>query len=250
VSVGRWPVVAVLALAGACAKGGPAPVDAGSAAPAARVRHSTDLRSALVLAFPEYRGVPQVQAEAIVIRELSGARDWAAVRAEHLQRQAFTPDPEGGLGGARPPYRFELDPRGDRATATLVLPVDGETIMRVFQTPSAVSSADLALLLPRGGGLVTERDVFELHVSYAALPESRAAFLVRQVARLLLDNGQWKPRTLPERWGESLDAGPEVLPERFDLELESQQDGATLWVHREGRFVDVLYTLVTDAPAP
>ncbi len=241
----------VMVVVGAACTKGPQPVDAGPAGEVdagPRVRRSVDLRTAVVIAFPEYRGVPKVQGTSILTRTLSGRTDWQPVRDEMVKRVDLVPDLDGGWSGVTRGFHLSMTPHGDTATLSASLPFDGETVVRLFQAPAPISSADLAQLLPRGPGARVDGDVYELHMAYITETEHRAAFLVHQATLLLLKNGQWKVKTLPAGWAESLDAGEDDLPERFDVELEGLADGARFWAHRQGRYVDVLYSLVTDAP--
>ncbi len=250
----------------------PAAPDAGPAAAPARVRHSTDLRSALMLMFPEYRfGAPR-RFDVSLTRTVSGGSDWRAVLASTLARGAFTPDGEGGAGGTRPPFRLELvREAGPQADFRVAFTVEPGKLPDLYQVPVPLSTLDLGLLLPRGESLTTEREEFAVHLAYIGYTEERAAFLVAQLVRLCLSNQQWvlkggalpayvapppRPRGEVPRGpvGEKVlalppDAGSASWTPTDDATLEGLVDGAVLRVRREGQRVTVDYTLVTDAPA-
>ena len=122
--------------------------------------------------------------------------------ASYFVTSHFTAD-DGGRSGTRAPFRVELvREAGDTADFALHLPLDGGGMEKLYQVAVPLSSLDLGLMLPRGAGLVTEREVFTFHLEYDAHDEARAAFMSRQLVELCLGNGQWKLRGLPaEGWG-------------------------------------------------
>jgi hypothetical protein len=237
--------LAALSLSGACARCAPAAArDAGRAeavAPPPRARHSVDLRSALLVAFPEYRGATILDGRAALTRRYSAlpAEAWAKA----VTGNGFT-EFDGGL--FRKPFLLE---RPEPEVAVLSLPVDGELVQKVFEAPTPMSSMDMGLYLPRG--LPVEAEAFELALHYGAMPHRRAGFLARQVVELLLRNGQWATGATPEGWGANPDdGGYGEVPEHFTVTLRELSRPATLTVKRDAGEVRVTYRLVTDAPAP
>jgi len=246
----RRALLLLLPLLASCSRcGGPSAPDA-AAAP--RVRHSTDLRTVAITVFPEYRGAQAHDVEVVLTRTVKGATDWRQVLASTFATTHFLPD-DGGTSGTRPPFRVELVREGaDSADFALHLPLDGGGMEKLYQVAVPLSSLDLGLMLPRGGGLTTEREVFTFHLEYEARDEARAAFMSRQLVELCLGNGQWTLRGLPaEGWGPMLpDGGFGAVPDQFAVTVVNKVDGATITVHRAGAHVTLDYALVTDAPAP
>ncbi|MEW6434338.1 MAG: hypothetical protein AB1730_22795 [Myxococcota bacterium] len=242
----RWWAMAAVALGlSACARcASPAVVDAGApvpvkAPPKQRARHSVDLRTALLVSYPEYRGSVILEGRAALTRRYVSLPDEAWAKA--VKGNGFTPEADGGL--VRAPFHVERE--GD--VVVLWMAVDGPVLEKVFSAPTALSSMDMGLYLPRGLEVADER--FELSLRYGAVPHARAAFLSRQVVELLARSGQWKLGAVPEGWGaDPGDGGYGEVPERFTVTLEEQGRPATLTVTREASEVRVVYTLVTDAP--
>jgi hypothetical protein len=206
------------------------------------VKRSIDLRSALLIAFPEYRGAFITEGSAVLIRRYAALPEEALARA--LEANRFTAAPDGGF--SRPPFHLA---RPAPSTLALTLPVDMATVEKVLQSPMSISSMEMGLYLPRGLEVDDERYALTLH--YRAQSPSRGAFLARQVLELLLANGQWVPGPLPDGWEPRPDdGGYGAVPEAFEVRLTERGSGATLDVWRDGAEVRVKYQLVTDAAAP
>ncbi len=244
----RLFALAVLAvLVSGCARCGAAPkADAGSAP--LPITHSLDLKSALLLIFPEYRGVVQFVGSANLTRVYSGDGALEKPLAQALASNGFVPV-DGGLGWERPPYFVENTVVDGRPAARLWFNFYAETVERVMQAPSPVSSLELGMLLPREGpGLLLAREAFEVRADYVAINEHRAATLARQTLDLLRANGQWETLSLPDGW---LDAGTvDALPERFEAAVRSTVDGTRVEVRRNGPQVRVILTLRTAGQSP
>ncbi|MEW5742553.1 MAG: hypothetical protein AB1938_26785 [Myxococcota bacterium] len=237
----RWaPALALLALA-SCVRCSTATADAGFDA-GQRVRRSTDLRSALLIAFPEYRGAFVTEGHAALTRRYVALPDEAFTRA--VEGNGFKAGPDGGL--FRAPFHLA---RPSPSTVVLSMPVDMVTVEKVLQAPLALSSMELGLYLPRGLPVAEER--FELALRYQAAPPARAGFLTRQVVELLLGNGQWTMGPVPDGWApQPGDGGYGAVPESFAVTLTERSSGARLDVARDGGEVHMTYGLVTDAAAP
>lgn len=209
------------------------------AAPA-RVKHSVDLRTALLVAFPEYRGTTILEGHAALKRRYESLPEDAWTKA--VKGNGFV-EVDGGFG--RGPFRLER-PAPD--AVVLSMGVDGEVMQKVFEAPLALSSMEMGLYLPRG--LPVAEESYELALHYGAMPHRRAGFLSRQAVELLLRNGQWKLDSTPEGWGaDPGDGGFGEVPEHFKVTLREVGRPAVLTVQREAGEVWVTYTLVTDAPA-
>ncbi len=229
----RW-LWLVLGLAG-CAKCGAAVVvDAGVDAGAA-VRRSIDLRTALVQAYPEYRGTALVTASASTTRTYLGLTP--AQRDEAFSKLGFALG-DGGEGWRRAPFTV-TQPAPD--TLSISLPLSAEDVGNLYLAPAGLSSEELALYLPRG--LPAAREDFEVALHYASSPE-RCLAIVRQAVRLLTAAGVWKVTSAPPGWSEQPDdGGPVDLPEAFEVTVETP--GTRIAWRRERGQVWVDYRLET-----
>jgi hypothetical protein len=228
-----------------CARCSTTTPDAGAPVPdagPAHVKRSTDLRTAMLVAFPEYRGVDVVDGYATLTRRYVSLP--ADALAKSNQGNGFTAMEDGGL--FRAPFVLS---RAGPDTLVLTLPVDTTVVEKVQTAPMALSSMEMGLYLPRGLPVAEEHYEFYLH--YRALPAKRASFLTRQVVELLSRNSQWKAGPLPEDWGaDPGDGGFGTVPERFTVTLDESMSGAHVTLSRDGADVWVRYEVVTDAPAP
>lgn len=222
--------VLLLALAlGGCAKCGGTPgVDAGVDA-GAQVRRSIDLRTALVQAYPEYRGTALLSATAATTRVFQALT--AAQRDEAFTKMGFSPA-DGGAGWVRPPFTVTEPAPG---TLHLELPLSAEDIGNLYLAPAGLSSEELALYLPRAPAA---REDFEVTLHYSSSPE-RSLFIVRQAVRMLVAGGSWKVTSAPARWAEQPDdGGPVELPDEFEVTVETpgtriawRRARGQVWVH-------------------
>lgn len=248
----RWLVVA-LALGAGCSKKASTPPDAGGApAPVVQrpIKRSTDLRSVLLLIYPEYRGTNLRTANARLTRTLSGERDWDALTHALFAKNKVVERPDdGGVAGTFDLFQLRVVKTASGALGTIEIPIDGETLGRLYTNPASLSSAQLGLWLPRDGVTITG-DVFDFDLEYDAVSENRGAFLTRQLVDLLLTNAQWTvDGALPAGWGEAPpDGGRGAVPDEFRVSLTGVVDGAKIVVSRAGRRVTVRYTLVTFEP--
>lgn len=237
--------VLTLMLMTSCARCAPATPDAGTPTPdagPARVKRSTDLRSALFATLPEWRGIHLFEGRAVLTRQYVSLPDEALSKSNAAN--GFAPTEDGGL--YKKPFHQE---KAGPATLTLWMPVDLTTAEKVFTAPMALSSMEMGLYLPRG--LPVARETFSLWVYYRAIPAARAGFLTRQLVELLTGSGQWKAEALPaEGWGPNPgDGGYGEVPELFEVTLKNPGTTAQVTLKREGPEVRVRYTLETDAPA-
>jgi hypothetical protein len=142
-----------------------------------------------------------------------------------------------GQSWVRDPYLAQIS----GTTWVLSVPLNQPTVERLYSAPTSMSTADLAMWYPREKSVVIEHEVFDLTLNYTTSPPMRAEFLMRQLVRLLMGNGQWRSSALPTGW--DVDGGQ---PQPFDVRFDELSTKATLRVHREGADVSLQYTLVTD----
>lgn len=230
------------------------PVVADAGAPAvvaakAPRKFSTDLRTVLLTIYPEYRGTNVRSGVARLTRTLVGGGDWTAKgRALFAKHRATETPADAGVAASLDLFQLQLVPTEGGAEASIALPVDGETMGKLYTNPASLSSLQLGLYLPREDVTIA-RDVFDFHLVYDAVTERRAAFLTRQLVELMLGNGQWTVGPLPPGWGEMPpDGGYGEVPEAFEVVLTGVVDGATVRVTRDARRVVVVYRLLTFEP--
>jgi hypothetical protein len=249
----RFALVVIIGLLSACSKKSATPADAGttqSAAAKGTVSRSTDLRSVLLLVYPEYRGTNLVSARARLSRTLSGEKDWTSLAHALFAKNKVTEKPDdGGVAGSFDLFELRVVPGPKSATSTIDLPIDGDTLGRLYTNPASLSSAQLGLWLPKEGVTIS-REVFDFDLVYDAVSENRASFVTRQLVDLLLGNSQWTvDGELPEGWEPSPpDGGRGGVPATFSVSLTGVVDGAKVKVTRAGRRVTVGYTLATLEP--
>lgn len=247
----RWFLVAALALGGCSRCAAKDVPDAGAAVavapPVGPKRFSTDLRTVLLTIYPEYRGTNVKEASAKLTRSLEGAADWPARTRELFAKNRVTEVPaDGGVEGTFDLFHLRVEPGATGATATIELPVDGETLGKLYTNPNSLSTLQLGLFLPRENVTIT-RDVFDFHLEYVTTTERRAAFITRQLVELMQTNLQWKLVTaVPEGWQPNpTDGGYGAVPEQFTVKLVGVVDGAEVTVTRELQRVTAHYRLVT-----
>ncbi len=205
-------------------------------------KRQTDLRSTLLIIYPEYRGTRVSTGHATLTRWASGVSVSRAT--ETLERNGFRA--EAGRW-VRPPFTAYVSENAawpGVTTLQLELPLKQDTVERLFMTPAAMSTLDLGMWWPRDPNAFIEKEQFELFLGYDAQPPGRGAFLTQQLVRLLLGSGQWEAtKPLPADW--AVDGG---ALERFEATLQDRSSRALVNVFREGDGVTVSYTLVTDEP--
>lgn len=243
----RWLLLGAVGLASCSRCGGAKEVDAGVTVTVAAPRtHSTDLRNVLLVVYPEYRGTNFKSGVARLTRTYSGGGDWKARTRELFTTNRVTETPSSdGVEGTFDLFRLKVVPAEGGAVGTIALPVDGETLARLYTNPASLSTMQLGLYLPRKDVTIT-RDVFDFDLEYEAVSEHRASFLTRQLVELMLGNSQWTLGPVPEGWGPPPgDGGLGSVPDAFEVKLTGVVDGAVVTVNRQGRVVKVNYRLVT-----
>lgn len=245
----RWVVVVLLGAAGCSRCSSQKLVDAGAPEVVAvkeAKRFSTDLRTVLLTIYPEYRGTNVRSGVARLTRTMTGGDDWAKRARELYAKNRVTEVPaDSGVEGTQDLFHFRIAETPGGATAVIELPVDGETIGKLYTNPASLSSMQLGQYLPREG-VTIDRDVFDFRLEYDTSTERRATFLARQLVELMQGNGQWKVGALPAGWDPNPeDGGYGGVPGSFEVALTGVVDGAVVTLKREGTRINVEYRLVT-----
>lgn len=236
-------------LAVGCRKEVSSTLDAG-----APLNRSMDLRTALTLIFPEWRGAQVIDGHASVIRKLKPVpKEWkrdseVALKAnqfrvsESAKGQGGAKDSEA-LQGIREPFDVVIGVAGDVLQQVANIPLSADDVSRIFQSPAPLSSEQLAMWLPRFPNSQLSEE-FSLSLHYRAVPR-RADFLVRQLVDFNTAS-LWKVMKLPDGWNEkTADGGHGNVPENFILEMVEKDSGASIEVKKEGDDVWLTYLLPT-----
>jgi len=208
-------------------------------APAPRHKRQTDLRSVLMVVFPEYRGARVTSGEARLTRVVNGpAAEAEAAAVKALEANQFVRQAQLWV---RAPYQARIA----GTQWVIAVSLDASIVERLYMSPAAMSTGDMTMWYPRGAeARRVEREVFDLQLAYDTSADTRAIFLTRQLVRLLLSNGQWRAVSLPVNWEQDGGASDAA----FDAALTEQGTNATISIHRAGLTVSLHYSLVTDEP--
>ena len=258
-------VVALATMLGGCSRcgGGPTQTDAGvtvdAGAPASpAVAHgrlpATDLRSAVILIYPEYRGVYAVAGRAWLERvvQLSGDVKPAEVLPPLLKAKGFTDisEAEGTVKAKRAPFEFEATREGDQLKMQIAMPVTEKEIGRLLYSPAPISTEHMQFMMPAlpKADVKGIEDTFTLDLGYGAKPE-RANFLIRQVVEGLIAVG-WAPTTPLTGWAKEKkpDGGVGDIPLQMTAIIHQEDTGGTLEVRRNAGRVLLHYTQPLVSP--
>ncbi len=224
---------ALVALAGAlalssCAKcGAKGKPDAGPA-----TRRAIDLRTAMMAALPEWRGIEIEDGRAVLRREVEGPFDAAEVKRAFEANGFESGEGDGGVRGKRDRFVLWAEP----GAIEWRLPLQPDDPDRIVASPTAMSTEHMANWFPKDLG--EERaEAFTLMLQYRGSAE-RVAFLTRQLFELST-HGTWSVTVWPG-WP---DGGEQ--PAQFRYALHDRALGADLECVRDGEHVTVTYRLVT-----
>lgn len=244
----RWivPVLVLMSAAGCsrCGEKATPRADAGTAAPSARVVHGAiaaiELRSALFVIYPEFRGTVVEGGEARLTRRSTWDGDLAQALPPKLKQQGYSDAGvvEGEVRALRPPLEFDGRRTDGEVALSVALPLDSPTVDRLIGSPTPMNTEDLSLMLPRLPGERDARETFELRLEYTAKP-ARTEFLVRQLVTGLNASG-WKSDAPGNVRGRGApDAGE--LPSELKVTLTNADLGGRIEVQRLENTVKLYY---------
>lgn len=239
---------AALLAAASCSKPRPAVPDAGQL-----VRRSTDLRTAVLAAMPEFRDTRLLAGSATLRRTVAGTptaleADFKKALAHHRWKEEPRLQGEKVLAGAKEPFRLEVEPRPQGAELRLSVPVRDGDPARMLGAPISLTTEQLALYFPQLEGTAPVAERFEVALEYESFA-FRTHFLVWQLVDLST-RVPWKLARVPEGFevARKPDGGIGDVPERVSLALEDSTTGARVTVERDGKRVQVEYQLDTLGP--
>ncbi|MBX5481270.1 MAG: hypothetical protein IRZ16_05385 [Myxococcaceae bacterium] len=228
-------------------------VDAGAKAGTAQPRGALtgiDLRSALILIFPEYRGAGVHGARAWVERTLNvpGTTAIEPLLAEPAKAKGFTGLKVEGdtLSASRPPFGLKATRAPGQVQESLDIRLAPEEVQKLFTAPTALGSEQLQYMLPKPEGARVVRDTFNMELAYVAKP-GRANFLVRQLVEGLITVG-WSPDA-PLNWpGPNPDGGVGDIPLQTTVTVRRADTGGSVQVTRNVGEVYIKYQQPLVAP--
>ena len=137
----------------------------------ALVRRSTDLRTAVMTAMPEFRDTRLLQGSAVLRRTVEGdAPTWEADARKGFASNGWAEEPAAAgarvLVAGKEPFRLEVE-RGPRGVELRVsLPLRDGDVARILSAPISITTEQLALYLPRLEGTAPVRERFEVSLDY------------------------------------------------------------------------------------
>lgn len=223
-----------------CAKCGRAP--APKAFAPLQQTQAVDLRTALFTVFPEFRGAEITNGRAWVERTMRLAKASGApvedLFAPHAMKKGFL-KADGGPGFVRPPFELDVEAAGPETYRLEVgLPLGQSDVGRLLQSPSPMTSEELAHWLPFPPGAEVLEETFFLELTYLGKTVARTDYLVRQVVGLLLAS-HWSAAHMPPGW--PLDGGEGSVPAELELRLERSYGGTKVELKKKEALVTVRF---------
>ena len=215
-----------LVFAGCARCGSSATPDAAPRAEHEQRKH-IDVRSALLLAYPEYRGTATLETRVRYQRVMPGLTDEAL--AAEARRLHWQPADGGWTLANLQVERVAPD------TLEISLAYDTEQLAYLYVTPNSLTSAEFAYYLPK---VPATHERFFFDVRYVTSPE-HAQNLVEQAVRVMRETSQW---SLDGGGPTPSDAGLAPHDETFVVD---GVNGAHLTFQRSGGKVFVEYALET-----
>lgn len=233
-----WGWMLMLVACGCRKPASPVAVDAG----VHRVHRSTDLRTAMLASYPEYRGARVVTGKASLLRTLDRTVPLEGVVGT-IEKNEFVVTREGDrLSSTRAPFTLEIE----GPALTLSMPIVETDVGKLMSAASSLTTEQMALWFPPvpGSRISTERFRFQLRYEASG---SRAGYLAWQMVDLNTQ-GTWRVGQWPEGYElkRRPDGGGGGVPDEYSLELVDNNTTASIKVRRAGAFVDLTYELQTE----
>ncbi len=233
---GLWLLAVLL---GGCSRcGGPTAPDAGSV----RIHRSTDLKTAVFSAYPEFRGARVVTGGVELVRTVDRLVPLPHAR-EVIAKNGFDITSDGGsLSATRAPYTVRIDGPQLR----VALPIFEEDIGKLLNAPLTMTTEQLGLWLPKPAGATVLAEHFHLRLVYEA-SENRAQYLAWQMVDLN-SQGSWKVEAWPEGYERIRrpDAGGGGTPVAYSISLVDTNTTARIALRRDAGWVELDYLLRTE----
>lgn len=221
------------------------PADAALPPTSRPVMHATDLRSALILIHPEFRGARIESGRTALVRILEWPEQTSLLEAlepalKARGHQNISGDAQN-VTARHPPMMFEAGRDGAQVTLGMTLPLDEETVGRILHSPSPMGTEHLGSLLPALPGAHITDEVYVMEIAYTAKPD-RANFLVRSLMEDMQTLG-WEPTAPLVGWDTPrlADGGVGPVPSTFDVTVVSPHTGGRLQIVRNAGEVKLRY---------
>ncbi len=208
-----------------------------------RIHRSTDLKTALFSAYPEFRGARVMQGGVELIRIIDRPVPIEGEVLEGVKKNGFEVTLDGGtLLATRPPYTLRI--AGPQLVVSM--PVVEADVGKLLNAPLAMTSEQIALWFPKLPGAVVVDERFHLKVIYDSIAW-RAGFLAWQMVDLNTQ-GSWRVEQYPEGYERVRrpDGGGGGTPLAYSLALVDTNTRARIEVNRDGGFVQLDYVLRTE----
>jgi hypothetical protein len=236
----KWAGLLVVVASGCSRCDAPRPVpDAGPL----RIHRSTDLKTAIFSAYPEFRGARVMHGEAELIRVVDRPVAIEGEVFEQVKKNGFVGAIDGGaLHATRSPYTLRID--GSKLIVSI--PIVEEDIGKLLNTPLAQTTEQIALWYPKLPGATVIDERFHVQLIYDSIAW-RSGFLAWQMVDLNTQ-GSWRVEKYPEGYEKVRrpDGGGGGTPEAYSLAIVDTNTTARIEVQRDGGFVQLDYWLRTE----
>lgn len=203
---------------------------------------AVDLKTAIVTTVPEFRGIRNLVAiavlEEVLLDDPSDGGNLAAALEPEFPSRRFKPaaSDAGALIAQNKPFFAEAERVNGHPVVRVGLVIPGEQFPDVLQTPAPMTSEQLATLLPVPAGTHFLQDTFIFEAHYSADPQT-STMLLRQLVDSHLKAG-WASESAPR---ELLTQDAGTLNENFSAVLKDPVRGGTLVIGRIGQRVTVTW---------
>lgn len=230
-------------VAGGCSRCDKPPVPKVVDAGQTRIHRSTDLKTAVFSAYPEFRGARVMHGGVELVRTVDRAVPIEGEVLETVKKNGFEIHFDGGsLLATRPPYTLRID--GPQLVVSM--PIVEEDIGKLLNAPLAMTTEQIALWFPKPAGATVIDEKFHLLLIYDSIAW-RAGYLAWQMVDLNTQ-GSWRVETYPEGYERTRrpDGGGGGTPMAYSIAIVDTNTAARIDVKRDGGFVQLDYVLRTE----